>query len=344
MGYGTFEAKFIPLSLVSNITKIYILRKDKGPEIEKVEYINLPGICKLKLINFFITPLLLAYYAKNKNAKLILSYHAVPHAFFAYIASMITGIPFNISQTGLFIQKYSQKPIIGRIIKQIFKKAAFINVPGNMSKEFWITQGIKSNRINILHSTIDSQYFISDEQKAEYDFIILSRLAPEKNIELIIEAFELLFKKGYNPRMVVVGSGKMKMKLENLVKSKNISSNVDFVGFKKDTKFWFNKSNIFVMSSLSEGLPTSLMQAMSCKLISISSNVGNISDMIINNETGFLFESKNLKELTKIMEYTFLNFQQLSVIGDNARNIIIENHSFNNAVKLWNEQIAKFGV
>ena len=342
MGLGTFEAKFVPLSRVEQVTNIYILRKHKGPNISKVKYILLPKICNYKLLNIIIVPFLLAYYTKKINADLILSYHTIPHAFFAFIASKLTGKPYNISQTGLYIQKYSDNKIFSPFIKFIFKNANFINVPGQNSKKFWVNKGIRKEKIFTLHSTINTDIFKPNYNYKEYDFIFVGRLNYIKQIELLIYAFYRLQKEVPKINLSIVGIGPELISLEQLVNELYLQNKVTFEGFQKNTKEWLNKSKIFVMTSKSEGLPCALMEAMACELLVIAPDVGNVTDILIDNETGYLLNDTNEYTIYNKMKKTLLTYNNTEDIRKNARKKISEEHSFQSAIKQWESILEKF--
>ena len=188
---------------------------------------------------------------------------------------------------------------------------------------------------------MDTFYYKPEKMTKEYDFIVLSRLAEVKNIELTIKAIEILVNKGLKIKLVVVGDGGKKTDLEKLADEKNLTDYIKFVGFKLDTNKWFNKAKIYLMSSKSEGLPTSLMQAMSCQLVCITTDVGNISDMITHTENGFLYKSEDLDKLVELMEYALSNYDNLKELRNKARTRIIEEHSYQAAINKWKKVIKK---
>ena len=335
MGPGTFEAKFIPLSKINYIDNIYVLRKQKGPQIEKLHYIILPKICRVKWISFFITPLLLLYNTKKVKAKFIISYHIIPHAFYAYFASVLSGVPFSISQTGLFIQRYSENYIFKFLLLFIFKKAFIINIPGQKSKQHWIKKSVNPSKLNLLHSTISTEVFSNKKNNKEYDLIFMGRLAPEKNIDLILLALKKLKENGMEPSLVVVGDGPEKLKLKKLVSSYQLDNQINFVGFQKDVGLWLNKAKVFVMASISDAMPTALMQAMACELVCVSSNVGNISDLLKNKYNGFLFESNDLDGLYSVLLESLDKNNNHNNLKLKARETVINFHSHISAIKKW---------
>ena len=336
MGPGTFEAKFIPLSKIAKINNIYVLRSSPGPEIPKVKYILHPKIFKYKLLKIILLPFYLAILTKRKKTSLILAYHFIPHAFYAYIASLITGRPFIIGQTGLYIQKYAKKHLLSSLINYIIKKSLYINVPGNNSKHFWIKNGIQKEKINLLHSTINTDIYKPKHENIEYDFIILSRLAKVKRLDMLIDVFYNLNNNGLKFKAAIVGNGPCYNNLTQKVKQLKLSDVVFFKGFQNDPVKWFNKSKFYLMNSESEGLPTSLMQAMACELIAVSTSVGNITDLIEDQKNGFLLAHNDINTYEKILETLFvMPNSKYKIIGQKARKVIINNHSYISAINKW---------
>lgn len=342
MGPGTFEAKFIPLSKLDYIEKIYVLRDKIGPAIEKVEYIKLPGYINRFIPLKILIPFMLARYARRYRCNLIIGYHIIPHAFFTFFGSMLSGIPYACAQTGLHIQSQSKKKVFKLLLKYVFTKALFINVPGNSSKAFWIDFGIDPNKINTLHSTIDTNRFYNKKLPKEYDFIILSRLSREKRIENLLKIFSEMKKENHVFSVCIVGDGPRRNFLQDLTRELGIHSFIHFVGFVDNPEVWFNKSRIFLLSSKTEGFPTALMQAMACELTVVSTNVGNISDTISNNINGHLVEYSDWNKYQQILiDVLYNNDGEMQIM---ARNSIIANHSFDHAVAKWDQVFNKFSL
>lgn len=341
MGPGTLEAKLVPLSLVEFINNIYVLRKKKGPDITKVKYLELPKICEIKIFEIIYSPILLAYYAYRYKCNLIISYHIIPYAFYANFAFFITGIDYIVAQTGLLIQS-NYKSYRNRILlKRIFHKAKFLLVPGSQSQRFWIQQGIPEDKVLVLHSTIDTKIFRPIEIEKVYDFIYLGRLAWEKNIHFVIKNLSQLKKQGYSFKMVIVGTGNLEKALKNLVDYEHLSEEIVFVGFQTEVTHWLNQARVLLMSSLSEGLPTGLMQAMACGLVCVSSNVGNIGDLL-NEKTGFIYESGDNERFKEILKKILKNTLNNNLIGKNARKHIITNHSHTRSKEKWSNLLRNF--
>jgi glycosyltransferase involved in cell wall biosynthesis len=336
MRKGTFEAKFIPLSKVDIIEKIYILRKEKGPEIPKIEYLIIPKPFNSKFLSPFFIPILLIISSFKIKPDILISYHIIPHAFYISFVGLLTGKPYIVTQTGGRIQLLCNKnPFLNFFVKIILNNAFTINVPGNQSKIYWERKGIRSEKINILHSAIDVDYFkpICDDFK--FDFIYIGSLNERKRVEWIILAFKEIVSIRPNSSLVLVGSGDRKEKLDKLLKDNKLDDKVCVAGFQADVRYYLNKSKIFVIASKTEGLPVALMEAMSCEKVVIAPDVDNIPTVICN-KTGFVFKSDSLNDLQSKMLLALMNFDQLSKTRKSARSIIIKNYSYSSVINKWN--------
>jgi len=337
MGHGTFEAKFKPLVELEIIKKIIVVRKDIGPKIPKVTYRILPAICKKQVFNLLFTPFILLKTMVDAKADLILAYHYQPHFYFAYFVSMFIKIPYVLGQTGTDIQVLSQKPILGILIRHIVRKAFSFNVPGKATYDFWLSQKVPPQSLRVLHSTINTDIFKPYDTEKIYDFIFVGRLTEVKRLDKLILAASSLVGKFPRLKICIVGSGHLEIPLKQMVEEHNLNSVFDFVGLQSNISEWLNKARAFVMTSDSEGLPCAMMEAMSCGLICIGPMVNNMGDLIIQNETGFGFDTHNINQLADIMIQVQKTREQLNPMRIAARNLIIANHSYNVAKESWHE-------
>jgi glycosyltransferase involved in cell wall biosynthesis len=336
--------KIIPLTKVEQVEMVYLLRKEKGPPIPKVEYLILPKICKYRFFNILITPLILSYYALRKRVSLIITYNFLPHGFFGFIASRFTGIPFNYSQIDTnTIDIISRKGFFGKALLYMISKAFFINVPGKKSKQFYSNLGLNPDKIHLLHSTVDTNYFNADGTAIkDFDLLYIGVLEPRKRVDLIIDALFKLKEKDYI--FAIVGEGSERHRLVQKVADLNLKEKVLFFGHQKEVKGFFNKSKCFILTSKIEGIPCAMLEAMACKLISIVTDVADISD-VVNEKNGFLLSpDPSADEISRPIDFALTNYDKLNDMRLNARNTIVSGHSYDSATSKWTFVLSSLNI
>lgn len=135
--------------------------------------------------------------------------------------------------------------------------------------------------------------------------ITITKMNPVKNLGLLFHAFSRL-PSDYqdNAELILVGEGPDRQDLENLTRDLNIESKVHFAGHASHNNVvtYLQKADIFCLSSLSEGLPVAVLEAMSCGLPVVATNVGGVSEAVIEGSTGLLVESDNLSAYTDALQ------------------------------------------
>jgi glycosyltransferase involved in cell wall biosynthesis len=215
-------------------------------------------------------------------------------------------------------------------------------VPGSKSQSHWIAKGINRDKIDILHSTVNTLKFKPDTfAEKQYDFIYVGRFSEEKNLVFLIKAFNEVFCEFPDSKLIMVGDGPQFGTIEKLTSHYAIRDKVVFTGFRTEVLEYLHKSKFIVLPSIMEGLPTAIMEGMSAGCIPIASNVGNLSDIIVNQETGFLFTSNSKDEFVTLLKSLIVYPEnELRRISSNAQEIIKKSHSHFVAIEKWSSIIS----
>jgi glycosyltransferase involved in cell wall biosynthesis len=126
---------------------------------------------------------------------------------------------------------------------------------------------------------------------------IVARLAEVKDHSTLFRACKILNDNRIDFRLLVIGDGPLKSNLVKLADSLGLQNTIIFTGTRHDIPDLLNAMDIFVLSSISEGISLTLIEAMSCFLPIVATNVGGNPEVIVDGETGFLVPSQNAEAL-----------------------------------------------
>ena len=210
-----------------------------------------------------------------------------------------------------FINKYKTK------VMYYLNKADIITVPSKYLQNILNDNSIKSKYLpNIIR---DDNVYFKKRDILKPNLIVTRTLDEVYNIPLVIMTFKDLKKVVPDAKLKIVGDGKLKNEIFELVKKENIDD-IEFVGRVPNSKIGeiLNTSDIFINPSNKDNMPLSLFEALACGLAVISTNVGGIPDYITDGINGFLIEPNNKEQLTNKILYVLNNQAEVQKIIDNG--------------------------
>ena len=165
----------------------------------------------------------------------------------------------------------------------------------------------------------------------EKAFVILSvgELNKNKNHEIVIKALSEL--NNSKIHYIICGQGNLESYLKELINKLGLEKQVHLLGYRNDVAEIYKVSNIFIFPSKREGLPVSLMEAMSCGLPVICSNVRGNRDLVQSKKNGFLLYPNDINGFCKSIDKLIFDKQLIKSIGENNRNQM-EKYSINNVM------------
>lgn len=158
-------------------------------------------------------------------------------------------------------------------------------------------------------------------------FLFVGRLKKEKGVFELVKAFKNISKDFNNTRLLIVGPDEENLKQE-LVRLLGVHKNsVRFIDFVKTPEQYMMASDIFVLPSYREGFGSTVIEAASCGLPSIGSNIYGLSDSIESEKTGLLASAKSSKSLERAMLKLVENGELRDNMGVNARKRAVHHFS-----------------
>jgi len=211
-------------------------------------------------------------------------------------------------------------------------KADLIITPSNHLKNVVKGWGVKENSIKVIYNGTKLKNKpdpIVDQPNDYLKLITVGRLAPWKNIDIIIEALSDYKKANQNFIFYIVGSGPEEIKLKKLVNDLDLENFVTFTGQlqKDDLNYYLQKSDIYIQASSYEGLPHVILEAMSHNLSIISTPIGGTNEVIQDGKNGWVWELENNFKPNKNNLIEILNNLKLNSSEDinkrtNAQNLL----------------------
>lgn len=179
--------------------------------------------------------------------------------------------------------------------KEMFNKASKL-VP-NTNIKILPGKGVDINKFKPDHS-------LKENKNKKIKILFVGRLHQIKGLNYLIKAFSYLNQKYASSRLIIVGDGEIKDDLIVLARKKGCLDDVEFVGEVNHDRLhkYYQKSDIFVLPSLSEGLSNVLMEAMACGLPVVTTNVGGNPELIKDKKGGFLVKPKEVNEISKAIQ------------------------------------------
>lgn len=189
----------------------------------------------------------------------------------------------------------------------------------NLSNVYEIPNGIPANNNYVdITNDLDVQKFLSTHPRI---IGAVGRLSPEKGLCYLIEAFSKLHSIFPGLGLLIIGEGNERKKLQKQVQEHDISQHVLMPGYRASIPSYLSKFDIYIMPSLTEGLPITLLEAMLESIPIIASNVGGIPQVLDHGRYGKLVSPKRADQLFEAIEYMLNNSIQ-------AKKIAIEGHQW----------------
>ena len=236
--------------------------------------------------------------------------------------------PFVLTQHNTFIEYDSIFDNIERLNdlavgKETLKEADKIITVSNATKDYVLSLGAKPEKIKVLHNGVDLVRFRPLTGKREEmrrklgipqnSIVVLTvrRLVYKNGIDTLIEGANIAVRKNPKITFLVVGKGPDLNNVQMRIRQLGIENNFRLTGFVKDEDlpFYYNAADFFVLPSKSgEGLPLVALEAMACGLPVIATNVGGISEILME-DYGKLVPSNQPELLAKaILEFSNIDF------------------------------------
>lgn len=328
-----------PLADIEHIKKIAVFRYEEALPCSKVTYYK--TISAQKGHCGHIKRFMLMLRRVSADMQLGIGIYEMPHGLLAFVIGKIKRIPVAICIIGNPGYNVIRKGIYKKATYFMLNRVAAITVTGNRSKEFLRNDGIKNVPIYILPNSIDIEHFQKIKTDKTYDILSLGRLSPEKELLILLKIIEKLKDDNSSIKCAIAGQGPEASNLKESIKQMGLENNVSLLGYVDDIVTFYNSGKIFVLTSSTEGLPRSVLEAMACGIPCVASRVGDMEDAIAHGTNGYLIEHyDDVDAYVEKIQELLSDFDKYQNFSNKTEDHIKKSFSYNAASLVW-EQIIR---
>jgi glycosyltransferase involved in cell wall biosynthesis len=242
---------------------------------------------------------------------------------------------YKASAIGFFLQLFCRRPWIGfahgfieesrklrsynRIERFALRRADRIVAVSNSMKALLTQQGVPAQKIRVIHNAVDPNENVPNtsekEMRQRHGFAldqkvigVIGRLSPEKGQMIFLRAMEKTARSFPGVKALIIGDGQDRAMLEGFCREKGLNEQVMFLGHQEKIADYYQLLDLLVLPSLSEGLPNTVLEAMTFGVPVLATAVGGVPE-IIQNGNGMMVPPNDPGALAKRM---------IELLGDGA--------------------------
>jgi len=253
--------------------------------------------------------------AVRHKARILVAQYAFPDGIVAAIVARLLRRPYFVQVVGSDIRLLSRGVKLALTSWVLTNATGVICVSKDLERR---TKMIGARRTQVIPTPVDLSIFVKEcDVYRQSRLVTVANLVPLKAIDVLIKALSKI------PRteLIVIGEGPERERLERLSKELGLEGYVRFTGFisQEEVAKYLQSSSIFVLPSLTEGVPRSILEAMACGMFIIATRVGGIPDVVTEGRNGFLIEPSDVHALYEAIRRALKSPELVRSIGEENR-------------------------
>lgn len=233
--------------------------------------------------------------------------------FHGIIAAKLAGVPYIIGEE-IGIPNHS--PMAQKVFALVYSWADIIICVSQSVKDHLVkTSEISSKKGKVIYNPVSVPQKHEIERSEKFNIVYVGRLEKVKNVESLIRAFYKIKKDSL--QLTIVGDGRERAALENLVTQLGMKNSIVFEGFQSEPGKFLSSADLYVLPSYSEGFGIAAVEAMFLKVPVLATQVGGVPEFINPGENGWLFNPNSVEDLVeKLTHVLSLNKNERELIGE----------------------------
>ena len=344
------KKKFITLSEVCNVS-VLAFANSKTFLNETYGNFYLNKKIENRLLNYFriiqISIFTTYKIIKKENIDIVCFQDPVSSFFsILFLKTRRSEVKIIVETHGDFIETLSLEKNL--VLPRLYKKLFYIMAKYSIGKSNIIRAVSSSTEQQVLDidssksvvrfpAWIDFKDFQNIEPKPfskdKFNILFIGSVTDRKKPHMIIEAIQRINDKSYHLSIVGPAPNEKYFKeLKDLIDKSDLQNQVSLIGpvDRESVKDYYSTSNLMILPSISEGLARVIFESQVAMCPVLVTDAPGMSDIVIDGQTGYVFESNNLDSLSLKIEYIKNNYDEASLVAKNAKGFILSNYSEDN--------------
>ncbi|MES2124540.1 MAG: glycosyltransferase [Gemmatimonadota bacterium] len=273
-------------------------------------------------------------YLRHHRPAILHTHNPTPHQYGA-LAALAAGVPAVVhtkhgrnqllSAKGLWLER-----LAGRLTNTV------VPVSEDAADVALTVERVPANRIQVIRNGIAVGPDPAEPAAAaRWRAVHVARLNAVKDQATLLQAVRLVLDQEPRFELDVVGDGEERRALEQLASELGIAARVHFHGFQDDVRRYLVGAGQFVLSSVSEGIALTLLEAMACGLPVVATDVGGNREVVVQGETGLLVPPQDPKAMADAMLSLMADPARARALGIAGRERVVRDFSVDATVKAY---------
>lgn len=259
----------------------------------------------------------------------VVSIFTFPQGVVAVLIGQITGHKVAILTDGGDIDFFLKRPAIRPIMLWALRRADVVTALNKTKANQLLSIGVPAPICATFGVDTTRFEYVPFEEKEKRSILYVGRLCFEKGLDVLLEACEMLQRRGVCFRLFLIGDGPLKGHIQQAVAQGGMVEAVSLLGYipHSEVHQFYRKSAIFVLPSIAEGVSVSLLEAMSSGCLCIVSDIPDNMELIQDMQTGTTFRLGDHEDLAERLEWATSEASALTTITRKARNLVERRYS-----------------
>ena len=283
-------------------------------------------------------PFSLAAYFRQHEIDVIHTHGPYAHLYSALATRLAGRTPLVHTKHGFLWPPTRRRLWQNRLANSLSSRV--IAVSADLRKRAQSAESIRADKIQLVYNGIDTARFRSPAPVADDrppTIVMVARLSSEKDFDSLFRAMLLLKQRKLDCRLKIVGDGFMRAEVHKLRDQIGVADVVELLGNRDDVDTQLAEARVFVLSTNTEGLSISLLEAMAASLPVVATAVGGNPEVVVDGQTGFLVPQKSPDVLAEKLAWLIEHPSEAAAMGRAGRERVEQHFDVRQTVREYEQ-------